>query len=131
MESYPRQCTVPGGDTFAEEVSPESADEDSSVNVIVTAPQEGDVVGYAFPITGVARVFENVVNYRIKDEDESVLFEGYAMANSPDIGRFGPFLISVDVSAAKGKKGTLEVFQLSAKDGSEIDKVTVHVVFVK
>jgi hypothetical protein len=101
------------------------------VNIIVTAPQENDVVGLNFQVTGEARVFENVVSYRLRDADGSVLAESVTEAKSSDVGQFGPFVIDLDASTAKGKKGTLEVFQSSAKDGSEVDKVTVHVVFSK
>ncbi len=131
MESYPRQCKVPGGGTFTEQTSSSSSSEDSSVNVIVTAPLEGDFVGYTFVATGIARVFENVVSWRLKDADGTLLVEGHVMANSPDIGQFGPFLIPIDATTAKGKTGTLEVYQASAKDGSDIDKVTIHVVFAR
>lgn len=121
-----------GQSSSAQASSSQSTEESAGeVNIIVTAPQENDVVGWNFQVTGEARVFENVVSYRLRDADGSVLAESVTEAKSPDVGQFGPFVISVDASAAKGKRGTLEVFQSSAKDASEIDKVTVHVVFSK
>ncbi len=129
MESYPRQCRVPGGENFTEQTSSTSSEEQSEVNIIVTAPQENTVTGKRFAVTGVARVFENSVSYRLTDENGVVLVESFTTANSPDIGQFGPFMFMIEASAATGSKGVLEVFQNSAKDGSEIDKVTTHVRF--
>ncbi len=101
------------------------------MNIIVTAPQENAITGKLFAVTGVARVFENSVSYRLTDEDGTVLMQSFTTANSPDIGQFGPFMFMIDASAATGTTGILEVFQNSAKDGSEIDKVTTHVRFAQ
>ncbi len=135
MESYPRRCAVPGGETFTENVSSagsqSSDDTQASVNIIVTSPLEGQLVGKSFKITGEARVFENTVRYRVSGENDAVLIDTYTTANSLDIGQFGPFEITVDASAVSGKEGVIEVFQDSAQDGSEIDKVTIHVRFAQ
>lgn len=98
-------------------------------NIIVFLPQPNYAVGLPLVINGEARVFENAFNYRLKDSDGTVLIEKSAMANAPDIGQYGPFEISVNYPAPKGTTGTLEVFDYSAKDGSEIDKVIIPVRF--
>jgi len=130
MESYPRQCRTSDGRLFVEQIAGESFASSLPVgelNIIVTEPVEGQTVSSVFTIKGEARVFENTVNYRVKDEDGSEILESFVTAMSLDIGQFGPFSAVVDVSAAKGQNLTVEVFQYSAKDGTEIDKVTIQV----
>lgn len=98
-------------------------------NIIIFSPQSNYAVGLPLVIDGEARVFESTFNYRLKDSDGSVLIENSAMAAAPDAGQYGPFQISVNYPAPKGTTGTLEVFDYSAKDGSEIDKVIIPVRF--
>ncbi len=77
---------------------------------------------------GKARVFENVVSIRLKDKNGKILFQGTTNAQSPDVGQFGLFQKEVTFETMQ-KEGTLEVYQASARDGSEIDKVTIPVKF--
>ena len=53
------------------------------------------------------------------------------MANAPDTGQFGPFNVPVTLSGNLQSNDhlTLEVFQYSAKDGSEIDKVVIPLIY--
>jgi hypothetical protein len=101
------------------------------VNIIVESPKADDIIGLPVIIKGQARVFENTVSYKIKDSDGSVLLENYLTANSKDVGEFGPFEMTVNYPEPKGDKGTVEVFEYSAKDGSEINKVEIPIVFKK
>lgn len=96
-------------------------------NIIVESPKPGDSASYPLVIAGKARIFENQFNYRLKDENGAVLMEGWAYANSPDAGLFGPFEIRVAYPAPSSEEGTVELFDFSMKDGSEIDKVIVPV----
>ncbi len=98
-------------------------------NIIVFLPKVNDVIGLPLVIDGEARVFESNFNYRLKDSDGTILIENSAMANAPDAGQYGPFQVSVNYPASKGTTGSLEVFDYSAKDGSEIDKVIIPVRF--
>lgn len=108
------------------EISPTQIPED--VNIIVTSPKPGDGVSLPMIITGQARVFENQLNYRIKDEKGNVLSQGNTYANAPDAGEYGPFTITIkDLGEFMMGKITIEVFDYSAKDGSRVDKVTVPV----
>lgn len=122
MESFPRQCSAEGK-TFVETIAPQEA------NIRVTSPQPNEEIGLPLVIQGEARVFENTFLYRLRDEDGTVLVEGFDTADAPDIGQFGPFTVSTMYSAPKGTRGTLEVFSDSAKDGSEINKVIIPVRF--
>jgi hypothetical protein len=105
-----------------------NVDED---NIIIESPKAYDIIGLPVIIKGQARVFENTVSYRIKDSDGTVLLESYVTADSPDIGEFGQFEAEINYPEPKGEEGTIEVFEYSAKDGSEINKVKTPVVFKK
>jgi len=84
-------------------------------------------------VTGEARVFENVVSWRLKDAAGKVLTSGTTEAASPDMGQFGPFDFYAVVPAPSypsdppliDKNITLEVFWASAKDGSDADLVFI------
>ena len=98
-------------------------------NIIVFEPVAGSEVGLPLVIKGEARVFENNFNYRIKDQDGTVIFENYATANAPDIGQYGPFNLSVSYPKPNSQTGWIEVFDYSAKDGQEENVVLIPVKF--
>lgn len=112
-------------------VVPNKDEPQAEANIIVAQPKENNSVGLPLIIKGKARVFENVFSYRIKNEDGSLLYENNGYANSPDMGQFGDFEISVNYPEPKSGKGIVEVFEYSAKDGSEINKVITPVIFSK
>lgn len=98
----------------------------SNANIQLLSPKAGDTLSSQFAIKGQARVFENQLNFRIKNSTGQALIEGTMAAKSPAAGgTFGPFEATVS-SLPKGKT-TIEVFDHSAKDGSEIDKVSISV----
>lgn len=100
----------------------------ASVNIEVLSPRGGDKIKPNFAVKGNARVFENVVSIRLTDSQGVILVETSTMANAPDVGQFGPFEKMLEFQTTD-TEGTLEVFQYSAKDGSEIDKVRVPILF--
>lgn len=106
----------------------------SEANIIVTSPAANQTVGKSFAVTGRARVFENVFQIRVRhDATGSILYSQAAYANAPDAGQYGNFSVQVtlpqktpqNIEVKKGDRITVEVFQFSAKDGSEIDKVVL------
>ena len=102
----------------------------TSGNITVTTPKSGDKVGKAVTITGFARVFENVVNMRIKDDAGNILATGFTTANSPDVGKTGPFSKSLTITnIPASKKGFVEVYDISPADGSVTDLVSTSVTF--
>lgn len=101
----------------------------ASGNVQISSPTSGETVGVPLVITGKARVFENTFNYRVLDQDGSVLVEGNAMTNAADAGLMGDYTITTTYAAPTGTTGTVEVFDYSAKDGSVVDLARVPVVF--
>lgn len=103
-----------------------------SENIKVTSPDANQYVSsHWMVIEGEARVFENSFNWRVKDKDGNELASGYGTAAAPDIGQYGPFVAFAQYSAKAGEKGMVEVYSLSARDGSEQDMVTIPVYFGK
>ena len=98
----------------------------SDVNINITSPKSGATISSPFIVTGVGRVFEQQLNWRLVDTNGNKVLEGTAMTNAPDVGMFGPYSFTVTTTA----KGNMEVwvFDYSAKDGSVIDLVKVPVV---
>lgn len=95
-----------------------------ATNIYVISPLPGEVVGDSFAIEGNARVFENVVSYRVKDESGSAVLTGFDTANSADIGLYGAYSLAVDLSNYPDGLYTIEVYWESAKDGSDADLVS-------
>ncbi len=100
----------------------------SSDNIEVLSPRGGDSVKSGLAIKGNARTFESSVAIRLSDSEGNVLVETFTLANAPDAGQFGLFEKALEFQT-DDSTGTLEVFQYSAKDGSEIDKVTIPLLF--
>lgn len=98
----------------------------SSRNIEVLSPLTGDKIKSGFSVKGNARVFENVVSIRLSDSSGNILSQTTSTANSPDTGEFGAFEKNINFKT-KDTEGKLEVYQVSAKDGSEIDKVIIPV----
>lgn len=109
----------------------EEATNSDGENIIVDFPKNGETIGLPVTIKGKARVFENTVNYRIKDSEGKIILERYTNADSEDVGQFGSFEETVNYPDPEDEKGTVEVFEYSAKDGSEINKVEISVIFKK
>lgn len=100
----------------------------ASQNIEVLTPRGGDIFKSGTAVKGNARVFENVVSIRLTDSEGNILTQTTAMANAPDVGQFGTFekMLKFQTSSTEG---ILEIYQASAKDGSEIDKVVIPVIF--
>lgn len=144
-ESYPRQCRV-GSKTFVEEVpvtpsptrpisSPSSSPSPSTIivsesaNVTIVSPLPNQRVASPLTVTGQGRVFENVMQVRLKDAAGKILVQLKTETMSPDAGLFGPYSATVTFATPSPATGTLEAFSYSPKDGSEINKVSIPVRF--
>lgn len=102
-------------------------------NIIVLSPKPDEVVEGVLKVAGEARVFENQLNVRITSEGKNIYEEG-VMANALETGEFGNFEKEINLLNLGLKPGfsfTLEVFDYSAKDGLEIDKVMIPLKFEK
>lgn len=101
----------------------------ASGNVLISSPSRDEIIGLPLVIIGKARVFENTINYRLLDEDGSVLVEGHAMTSAMDSGLMGDYRITTTYPAPNGTTGMVEVFDYSAQDGGVVDLARVPVVF--
>lgn len=123
-------CAVFSGAVNPESPANENApDDQKEPAIVVFSPRPNEEVGIPIVLTGEARVFENSFAWRLKNEDESILIEGHGTALAPDIGQFGPYEVRINYPEPKSSKGTLEVFEFSAKDGSEINKIITPLRF--
>lgn len=79
-------------------------------------------------VNGFSQTFEGVVNLRLTDRNGQVLAERNTQGGSVDGFAFFDSYLRFTVSETIS--GTVEVFETSAKDGSEINKVTIPVVLL-
>ena len=101
----------------------------TAANIIVRTPTANSAVPFPFLIEGSARTFEGSVDIRLRDSDDQVIYEGYTTAQASDAGKFGAFRAPIEYLFHKPASDavTLEVFERSAKDGSEINKVVTPI----
>lgn len=133
MESFPAQCRA-NGRTFVQDIATSTPDRPAGLssesgNIRVYVPSYGGIVGLPLVIAGDARTFENDVQWRLRDADGTELARGFTTALGGGLGEFGTFTIRSSYLEPKSPQGTVEVFSHSAKDGSEIDQVTLPVTF--
>lgn len=98
------------------------------MSIHIQQPAPYDIVGDNISIAGVAgEAFEATYNYRVTEGHDEVT--GHFMAGD-GVGGHGQFQIVADTSEAAFTHvvAYVEVFHLSAKDGSELDRVVVPVI---
>lgn len=98
-----------------------------SDNILVDSPWPGDGVASPVEIMGEAIAFEGIVSIRIKDSTGHTLVDTTIQTQSGN--ERSPFDSKITFNNPATSKGTLEVFTVSAKDGTEQDKVTVPITF--
>lgn len=98
-------------------------------NISVRTPQPNAVVKSPLVVEGMQRTFEQNVVIRLRDGKDNELVRTAVTGTAPEIGIHGPYRAELVFDKPSTRTGTLEVFQISAKDGSEIDKVTMPVRF--
>lgn len=93
----------------------------------IDQPREFDLVGNPILIGGVGTGFEATLNYRVHEGHDEVT--GFFNVGG-GTGEHGQFQVQADVSGAAFTLDRIfvEVFEISAKDGSEINKVIVPVI---
>lgn len=94
-------------------------------NLLVVSPEPKSTVTSPLIVTGFGRTFEQTLFWRIKDSSGAVVATGFSMTQAADIGQFGPFSFEVFLPALASQDFTLQVFESSAKDGSDQSVVTV------
>ncbi|SHF18981.1 Sporulation and spore germination [Desulfofundulus australicus DSM 11792] len=92
----------------------------------VTHPTPDQVIGVPLLVKGSARVYEGTVNARLLDSQGRVLASAYTTATRAAPER-GDFEMRLSFKPPQDGKGTLEVYSISARDGSIENKVTIPV----
>lgn len=102
----------------------------TTASITVQQPTANQTVTLPIIITGKARVFENQLNYRIRGVNKEILLEGTVYANSKDVGAFGDFTVTISsLPTQRSQALIIEVFDYSARDGQEIDIVSIPIIF--
>jgi LysM repeat protein len=93
----------------------------------IDQPRPFDVVGNPILVGGVGTGFEATLNYRVHEGHDEVT--GFFMVGG-GTGEHGQYQLQVDVAGASFTldRVFVEVFERSAKDGSEVNKVIVPVI---
>ena len=92
----------------------------------VIEPVPGATVTSPVTIAGTADVFEATVSVRIVDEVNNVIAEGFATATCGS-GCRGEYTVDVPYSVDTEQAGVIEVFEVSAEDGSRVNVIRVPV----
>lgn len=100
-----------------------------SGNISVRIPQPNTLIKSPLIVEGMERTFEQNVVLRLRDGNGNELVKTFTTGTAPDLGIHGAYRAELIFEKPKTKSGTLEVFQGSPKDGSEIDKVTIPLRF--
>jgi hypothetical protein len=94
--------------------------------ISVEQPLDWDIVDNPAMVGGIGSGFEGDFVVRVRDGDGNEL-------NTITVHRGGGlwanFQVQIPFENATTSKGTLEVFDVSAKDGSEVNKVIVPIIF--
>ena len=91
-------------------------------------PRSDDIVDDPIEIAGVGTGFEGTLQVRVRDNRGDELATRHFQAGGTGI--WGNFFVRLDVpSVPANPHGTLEVFEFSAEDGSEINKQVRRIVF--
>jgi len=94
----------------------------------VKLPQENATIKNPVLISGKANVNEANVRIRISDDNKNILADNFITADGW-LDNLYLFEKEIDYEIAQTKNGLIEIFEESAKDGSEIYKVEVPVIF--
>jgi hypothetical protein len=94
--------------------------------ILVESPLPFATLASPVHVTGTANTFEATFQIRLTDSSGSKLYDHFATATS-GTGTRGTFEETISFSTANHGPGTLTVYELSAKDGSEINVVSIPV----
>ncbi len=117
------------GTTVSPSVSPTATvTQDPNAAIQVSEPRPGATVsGRHIVVSGKARTFEQTVNWRLRSAAGAELSTGFTTADGVEIGTFGNFSFTIDISDSAPTALVIEVFEISAKSGEEIHKVIIPV----
>ncbi len=94
----------------------------------VKSPQKNAIAKNPVLISGKANVDEANVRVKITDDNENILADTFITADGW-MDKLYPFEKEISYKMPQTKNGLIEIFEESARDGSEIYKIEVPVVF--
>jgi hypothetical protein len=94
--------------------------------IVVDEPRVGTTTQSPLTISGTADVFEATVSVRVLDAEGKTIARTFATATC-GTGCRGDFSASISYVVTKAQTGTVEVFEVSAKDGRRTHVVAVPV----
>jgi LysM repeat protein len=95
--------------------------------IAVRQPKPYDLVDDPVQVCGVGTGFEGVFAARVRDGHGAQIAEISIYAGG--LGVWANYDVTLPVGVPSTAQGTVEVFQASPKDGSEINKVVVPITF--
>ncbi|SCF15226.1 Sporulation and spore germination [Micromonospora coriariae] len=95
--------------------------------IVVSGPRVGERVTAPLTVTGTADVFEATVSVRVLDAAGREVATGFGTASCGS-GCRGGYRVVVGWHTAREQRGTIEVYEVSARDGSRINTVVVPVL---
>ena len=97
--------------------------------ILVESPIIGARVSSPVTVSGTANVFEATVSLRILDENGNEIARTFTTATC-GTGCRGDYSVSIPFNVDRQQRGTIEVFESSAKDGSPINLVRIPVTLM-
>lgn len=97
-------------------------------SIWVTNIKENDLLTNKTSIKGSMSLFENTMNYRLYDENGNIISEHYVNGKLNGLTR-ADFDFTIDFKTPNSDKGKLQLFAISAKDGSEFGHVDINIRF--
>lgn len=119
-------CSDNGG--VLQGASPPASATETAV-IVVNHPQPGDRVSSPVAISGDANVFEATVSIRILDASGALIAEDFTTATC-GTGCRGTYSTRVAFDVSSEQAGTIEVFESSAEDGSQLFLVSIPVTLL-
>src|SRR4051794_19036354 len=95
--------------------------------ITVRQPRPHDLVDDPVSICGIGTGFEATFQARVRDANGAEL--GAVTIIAGGTGIWGNYHVGLPIGLPPTPRGVVEVFESSAKDGSEINKVVVPVIF--
>jgi hypothetical protein len=110
------------------DVCPDNPDPATENEVNISGPEPGDMVTSPFTVNGTAAAFEAVIQLTLLDADGNALYDEPGMTNEGQT--LAPFEESVEFSVGEEMDGCLQVYMLSAQDGSPTNIAQIPLVLL-
>lgn len=108
--------------------SPDDVNENIAVYVPVPGQGAGDrATGCLCTVEGAARVFEANIGWRVRDGNGREVARGNATASRGTASVWGVFTATITIPPAVAGQVSIEVYDFSARDGSEQDVIRIPV----